>query len=105
MNTQLYLDETFTFDELRLTEPDQVAAREADKFNFRPPLGESYAQLLDRLKSWLPYVTEDSVVVCHGGVLRVLEHHFNGTSTDQIAHMIIPQDQIYKWDGSKGAWL
>lgn len=97
--------QTFTMDELRQTAPDLVEAREADKFNFTPPLGESYAQVLIRLKSWLPYVTEDSVIVCHGGVLRMLEHHFNGTPTEEVAHVIIPQDRIYKWDGSRAEWL
>ena len=97
--------QTFTMEELRQTEPDLVAAREADKFNFVPPLGESYAQVLARLRSWLPYVTEDAVVVCHGGVLRMLEHHFNGTSAEQVAHILVPQDRIYRWDGTEAVWL
>ncbi|NKB52931.1 MAG: histidine phosphatase family protein [Rhizobiaceae bacterium] len=97
--------QTFTMEELRQTEPELVAAREADKFNFTPPLGESYFQVLARLKSWLPYVTEDSVVVCHGGILRMLEHHFNNTPTDEVAHITVPQDRIYKWDGKLAQWL
>ena len=97
--------ETYTFDELRKTEPEAVRARESDKFNFQPPLGESYARLLSRIQSWLPYVAEDSVVVTHGGVLRMLEHHLNGTPPEEVAHMTIPQDRIYKWDGVKAAWL
>ena len=105
--TEIYfgLWQTFTMDELRQTEPEGVAAREADKFNFVPPLGESYAQLLQRIKSWLPYVREDAVVVCHGGVLRMLEHHLNGTPPEEVAHVLIPQDRIYKWDGKRAEWL
>lgn len=97
--------QTYTMNELRETEAELVEAREADKFNFQPPLGESYKQLLARVRSWLPYVVEDSVIVCHGGVLRMLEHHFNGTSTSEVAHMDIPQDRIYKWDGDKAVWI
>jgi broad specificity phosphatase PhoE len=97
--------QTYTMEELRRTEPELVAAREADKFHFVPPMGESYAQLLERIKSWLPYVEENSVVVCHGGVLRALEHHFNGTSTTDVAHLEIPQDQIYKWNGITALWI
>jgi len=97
--------QTFTIEELQQTEPELVAAREADKFNFTPPLGESYVQVLARLKSWLPYVIEDSVVVCHGGVLRMLEHHFNGTPAEEVAHVTVPQDRIYKWDGTRAEWL
>ena len=97
--------ETHTFDELRETVPDAVDARHTDKWNFTPPQGESYARMLERVKSWLPYVTEDSVVVCHGGVLRVLEHHINGTPTVEVAKRSIPQDRIYEWDGARAEWL
>ena len=97
--------QTYTMDELKETQAELVAAREADKFNFTPPMGESYAQVLARIRSWLPYVTEDAVIVCHGGVLRMLDHHFNGTPTDEVAHQLIPQDRIYKWDGQMAAWL
>ena len=97
--------QTYTMDELRKTHAELVDAREADKFNFTPPLGESYAQVLARVRSWLPYVSEDAVIVCHGGVLRMLEHHFNGTPTEQVAHMDIPQDRIYRWDGERAEWL
>ena len=97
--------QTYTMDELRKTHAELVDAREADKFNFTPPLGESYAQVLARVRSWLPYVSEDAVIVCHGGVLRMLEHHFNRTPTDEVAHMDIPQDRIYRWDGESAEWL
>ncbi|MEP0943607.1 MAG: histidine phosphatase family protein [Rhizobiaceae bacterium] len=97
--------ETYTIEEKREVEPERVASREADKFNFRPPLGESYQQLLERVKSWLPYVTEDSIVVCHGGILRVLEVLLNNTLTSQVTHVTIPQDKIYKWDGNHASWL
>lgn len=97
--------ETYTFEELRVDHAEKVAAREADKFNFQPPLGESYARLLARVESWLPYVPENSVVVSHGGILRMLEHALNGTSTDDVAHLTIPQDKIYHWDGNRAQWL
>ncbi len=97
--------ETFTFQELKKTEPERVAQRRADKWNFRAPRGESYVMLLERVKAWLPYVREDAVVVCHGGILRVLEHHLNGTPSDVVAQAAIPQDRIYRWSGDKAEWL
>ena len=97
--------ETYTFDELRMTVADEVEKRLADKWNFAAPQGESYAMLLERVKSWLPYVVEDSVVVCHGGVLRVLEHHLNGTPTRDVVNKEMPQDRIYKWDGVEAEWI
>ena len=97
--------ESFTIDELRSSDPAGVAAREADKFNFIPPNGESYAQLLQRVEGWLPSATSDAVVVCHGGILRVLERLLNGTPANEAAHQLIPQDRLYKWDGDKAVWL
>ena len=97
--------ETHTFDELRETVSSEVDKRFADKWNFAAPQGESYAMLLNRVKTWLPYVNEDTVVVCHGGILRVLEHHLNGTPIDDVVNLTIPQDRIYKWDGTEAKWL
>jgi probable phosphoglycerate mutase len=49
-----------------------IAERERDKWNFVPPGGESYADLLVRVKAWQQSVTGDAIVVSHGGVLRTL---------------------------------
>ena len=53
-----------------------IAARERDKWNFVPPGGESYADLLVRVKDWQQSVTGDAIVVAHGGVARTLFVHF-----------------------------
>ncbi|MEE9313541.1 MAG: histidine phosphatase family protein [Rhizobiaceae bacterium] len=97
--------ETHTYAELRLDKADAVKQRKADKWNFQPPQGESYARLLERIKSWLPYVNEDAVVVCHGGILRALDHHFNNVPPQEAARLTIPQDKIFKWDGKTAGWL
>jgi probable phosphoglycerate mutase len=52
-----------------------LAERERDKWNFVPPGGESYAQLLVRIAAWYASVTEDVIVVSHGGVARTLFVH------------------------------
>ncbi len=97
--------ETHTFKELELTQKTLVDQRRADKWNFQPPQGESYARLYERVKSWLPYVREDSVVVCHGGILRILDHHFNGVPPAKAACLNIPQDRIFKINGGTATWL
>ena len=70
--------EGFTFEELREREPDTLAlaARQHDKWAFVPPGGESYADLLVRVREWLATVTGDTIVVSHGGVARTLIVHF-----------------------------
>ncbi len=97
--------ETHTFDELRKTVPDLVDQRFHEKWSFRPPQGESYAMLMARVESWLPYVTQNSIVVCHGGVLRVLDHLINGTPPDQVVQQSVPQDRIWKWNGHSADWI
>jgi broad specificity phosphatase PhoE len=52
-----------------------LAERERDKWNFVPPGGESYAQLLVRIAAWHATVTADVIVVSHGGVARTLFVH------------------------------
>lgn len=97
--------ETYTFAELEVDNAPAVAARHEQKWDFAPPLGESYARLLARIQSWLPYIREDAVVVCHGGVLRVLEHHLHGTPTDDVVQWSVPQDRIFTYDGTPGSWM
>ena len=60
---------------------------------------------MTRVESWLPYVNEDAIVVCHGGVLRVLEMILNATPPSQIMQVVMPQDRVYKWDGSSASWI
>jgi broad specificity phosphatase PhoE len=66
--------EGFTYAELRRQDagPRMLAERERDKWNFVPPGGESYAELLVRIRAWYATVTNDAVVVSHGGVARTL---------------------------------
>jgi len=70
--------EGLTFAEVK-REPADVqllATREHDKWGFRPPGGESYADLLARVRQWHATVTGDTIVVAHGGVARTLIVHF-----------------------------
>jgi len=58
--------------DLMAHERARIAAREHDKWNFRPPGGESYADLMARLAAWRATLARDSVVVAHGGTARAL---------------------------------
>ena len=60
------------YPELLANEPDVLAERERDKWNFAPPGGESYAALMARVEAWHATVLRDSVVVAHGGTGRAL---------------------------------
>ncbi len=97
--------EGYTTLEIKELIPKDRRRRRDDKFGFTPPQGESYAMLLDRVLAWLPYVERDSVVVAHGGVIRVLMHHLGGLNVEEAVNSVIPQDRIFRWDGDKTEWL
>ncbi len=79
---------------LKATDAQAIAARQADPFNFRPPQGESYAELLTRMRQWLETVDRDTVVTTHGGISRVLRAHLLDLDPNAILDLEVPQDQV-----------
>lgn len=74
---------------------DALAARERDKWNFAPPGGESYADLLARLSAWHATVACDSVVVAHGGTGRALVALRGLAEPEKAASFGIDQGVVY----------
>ncbi|MCX5519940.1 histidine phosphatase family protein [Kaistia defluvii] len=97
--------EGYTAPELMQRWPDLVAERDVDKWGFQPPQGESYAMLSVRIGTWLASVTQDTVVVSHGGVCRVLRGLLLGLDTEQTPNLDVPQDRILVWDGRGTHWI
>lgn len=99
--------EGLTLDEVALSEPDRVHAREENKWNFRPPgpMAESYEMLSQRVQSWLGSVEKKTVCVCHGGVIRSLFHIIEGVSGHDAAVADTPQDRILKVTDHDLEWL
>ena len=64
--------EGLTYKEVRALDRSVLATRERDKWTFQPPGGESYAQLLVRVREWHDGMTEDAIIAAHGGVARAL---------------------------------
>ena len=62
--------EGLTWPEVEARDAAAARAREADKWNFAPPRGESYAMLVERLRPWLAARQGDCFVASHGGVAR-----------------------------------
>lgn len=94
-----------TFEELSVDHQELVAERHANKWNFMQPGGESYQILCDRVGLWLNSLEQDTVAVCHGGVIRGLLHLLQGTPKDEIVELIVPQDRIYFWHDDHGEWV
>ena len=89
-----------TLPELALEAPQDVAAREADKWRFVPPQGESYADLSARILTWVADLQEPSIVVAHGGVMRVLMHILAGLPPHDAPHLAAPQDRVLIFTGT-----
>lgn len=92
-------------DDLMRTDPAGVAARSADPFRWRPENGESYADLLARVRGWAGTVTEECVVVSHGGVSRCLRAHILGLDPQLIPDLESPQNRVLVLKDSAMRWL
>jgi probable phosphoglycerate mutase len=90
--------EGFTFAELQRSEPESLAvtARDLDKWNFLPPDGESYAQLLIRVRDWYEGVRCDTILAAHGGVARALMVLLNVMPPDAAAIGDVAQGIVYE---------
>jgi probable phosphoglycerate mutase len=64
--------EGYTLEELKLREPESLAARELDRLGYVVPGGESYRQLAARVRQWYDEIGRVTVVAAHGGVCRAL---------------------------------
>jgi len=64
--------EGFTIAQLQTRDPQGIAAREHDKWNFLPPGGESYKMMSARMHEWYAKLTCDTVATAHGGTARGL---------------------------------
>jgi broad specificity phosphatase PhoE len=88
--------EGLAFSQLQVTEPEAIAARERDKWNFVPPGGESYADLAARVAAWRETVTRDSIVVAHGGTARALFALSGAASTEAAPLRDVEQGIVYR---------
>jgi probable phosphoglycerate mutase len=73
--------------------PEAAQAREAEKWSYAPPQGESYSMLADRVSNWLRGLAGPTLVVAHGGVLRALMHLLGGLPHHDAPHLAVPQDR------------
>jgi probable phosphoglycerate mutase len=96
-----------TLEEVEAGRPGSTAEREADKWHFVPPgaAGESYDRLMARFRPFFDEITQPTVCVTHGGIIRAVFRIAGGMGADEAAALVIPQDRILRWDGAKLEWL
>ena len=86
--------EGLTLTEISERFPKESRARDADKWGYVPPNGESYALLSERVAGWLEKLDSPAFVVAHGGVLRALFHLLAGLPAHDAPHLAVPQDRV-----------
>lgn len=91
--------------ELCARDRSNVAARAARPFTWRPPGGESYADLTARTVAWLNEIDSDTVCVSHGGVSRALRGHILGLQKSEVPELRVPQDKVLVLKNGTMMWI
>lgn len=91
--------EGYTYEELQIHEAASLAAREKDKWGFVLPEGESYEQLVVRVRAWYESIERDTVVAAHGGVCRALIAHLGIEPKETASLGDIGQGCLYVFAG------
>jgi probable phosphoglycerate mutase len=97
--------EGYTYKEIRGLDPAGYASLRADKWNFLPPGGESYAMLRERLQPFWESLEGDCVIVAHGGVFRALLTLMTTDFDPAVAETFVPQDRFFVWRDGVGRWV
>ena len=84
-----------TFAQMRASDPELFARRQADKWTVPPPGGESYAEVQARMSDWYNQLTADTVAVAHGGTARALMVALGIETPNSVADLTIEQGAVY----------
>ena len=93
--------EGLTYAEVLARDKDIALKREADKWGFRPPGGESYAQVTARISQWYATLERDTVVAAHGGTARALIAHLALAPAQDATHHSVDQGVVYVFAGNQ----
>jgi probable phosphoglycerate mutase len=97
--------EGFTYGDIERQNPGSLAEREADKWHYRPPDGESYGMLSERIGGWLETIERPAVVVAHGGVGRVVRARLLDLDPAATVAEDFPHDRVFLWRDGAGTWV
>ena len=88
--------------EVQRTHPDEWSQRLSDKWNYRIPNGESYADLHDRLKKWIgstDFANNNVLIIAHEMVNRTLRGIILGINPDKTLQFRQSNDAILLIEG------
>ncbi len=92
--------EGMSYDDIRATMPQVTMQRNADKYGYAYPHGESYAMLQDRVRRGVMrvlFLAKDSpiIIVGHQAINRVVLSLFLKHRKEDIPYLNVPQDKLY----------
>lgn len=92
--------EGMSYDDIRATMPQVTMQRNADKYGYAYPHGESYAMLQDRVRRGVMrvlFLAKDSpiIIVGHQAINRVVLALFLKHRKEDIPYLNVPQDKLY----------
>ena len=87
--------EGLTYLEVMARDKAIVDEREASKWLFRPPGGETYEEVALRVGGWYASLDRDTVVTAHGGTARALTAYLGVTPHEEAAHQPVEQGVVY----------
>jgi probable phosphoglycerate mutase len=87
--------------------PEERRRRKADRWNFRPGGGHSYAELSAWMKEFLADLRPraPTLVVTHAGNMRVMLGLLGGLAPSETMALSIPHDAVLHWNGRSAVWI
>ena len=90
--------ENMTYEEVKDTMPELYNNRKDDKFHFKYPEGESYFDLIIRIKEFILEVNrldKPILIISHNAVIRVIFSYYLCYKHDEIPHLNIPLHTLF----------
>jgi len=80
--------------ELAAGEMAIAGERDASFWHFRPPQGESYEDVAQRILGFVGELRGPAVIVAHGGILRILRRLIEDFPAERAVNWFPPQDSV-----------
>jgi len=81
--------------------PDLRRARKKDRWNFAAPGGESYADLAERVASWLRQRECSTIIVAHSGTIRVMGYLVGAWGAERALAEKIAYCEMWSWKNNE----
>ena len=76
-------------------------SRDETFWSYRPEKGENYDDVVVRLEDFARTLTRPTIMIGHGGILRVLRHLIAGASQVDVVNWSTPQDVVYHFTNAQ----